>query len=109
MEDNQWWFPWNRGSCGNVWSLLATAPETLLDITLLWFAQSTLGPPLFAADPTYQVRPRCVCRGVETSTASLTTTVLTAPAAVLLLLSDVNSGSAARATPATRTYGTRVV
>lgn len=55
VEDSEWWLPCNRG-CSQVWSLMKTAPEMLLDITMLWFAYSPLGVGLFAADPAMQVR-----------------------------------------------------
>jgi hypothetical protein len=60
VEDSEWWLPCNRG-CSQVWSLMKTAPEVLLDITMLWFAISPEGVGLFAADPSYQVRVQALC------------------------------------------------
>eukprot|EP00775_Hariotina_reticulata_P008464 gene8464-8648_t len=54
VEDDQFWLPWNSGSCGIIFALLRTAPDLMLDITLLFFQQDSLGVPAAAANPTYQ-------------------------------------------------------
>jgi hypothetical protein len=54
VEDHEFWLPWNSGSCGTIYALLRTAPDILLDITLLFFQQDSLGVPTAAANPTYQ-------------------------------------------------------
>lgn len=54
VDDDPFWLPYSRGSCSNVYALLKTAPDTLLDISLLWFQKDALGTLLAAANPTYQ-------------------------------------------------------
>jgi hypothetical protein len=52
-EDDPFWLPARRGLCGPLQALIATAPEVLLDITVLSFKQ-TPDPTLRIFVPNYQ-------------------------------------------------------
>eukprot|EP00882_Tetradesmus_deserticola_P009431 GHRQ01009955.1.p1 GENE.GHRQ01009955.1~~GHRQ01009955.1.p1 ORF type:complete len:324 (+),score=113.19 GHRQ01009955.1:482-1453(+) len=53
VEDDPFWLPAGRGLCGHLQALLATSPEVLLDISLLFFKLAA-NPAKYIDSPTYQ-------------------------------------------------------
>lgn len=54
IEDDPFWLPARRGLCGPMQALIATAPEVLLDISLLFFKLAS-NPAKVWDSPTYQL------------------------------------------------------